>query len=141
VSWPIADLQHIQISGTNPFRNDPRKLDSNELFHDLAAYQPKCDWSVLATEFKCKVEERPTSSFEIGPRREIFDGQPTDEAMEVSREAEKPHGVGIAIKPYGDVVGAVAYVDPSGVGMHHLESRIGGLQAAGQLFALLPVQR
>jgi len=34
-----------------------------------------------------------------------------------------------------------AYVDPSGVGMHHLESRIGGLQAAGQLFALLPVQR
>jgi hypothetical protein len=35
---------------------------------------------------------------------------------------------------------AVAHVDPCGVGMHYLKSGIGGLQAAGQVFALLPVQ-
>jgi hypothetical protein len=61
--------------------------------------------------------------------------------MQIGREAVKPaDGIGVAIGSNGHVMRAVADVDPRGVGVHHLESGIGGLQATGQLSAWLPAQ-
>jgi hypothetical protein len=67
--------------------------------------------------------------------------EPVGEAMEIGGEAVKSsHRCGVAIGPHGDVVRAVAHVDARGVGMHHGESGIDRLQAAGERSALLAGQ-
>jgi hypothetical protein len=60
--------------------------------------------------------------------------------MQVGRETVKPADrVWIAIRTDRDVVRTVADVDPGGVGMYHVQSRIFGSKSPGQLFPLLPV--
>jgi len=67
--------------------------------------------------------------------------EPIGEPMQIGRKTVKPaHGIGIPIRSDGDVVGAVADVDPRGVGMEDVEARIVGPQAAGQLASLLTIQ-
>jgi hypothetical protein len=67
--------------------------------------------------------------------------EPIGEPMQIGRKTVKPaHGIGIPIRPDGDVVGAVADVDPRGVGMEDVEARIVGPQAARQLASLLTIQ-
>ena len=68
--------------------------------------------------------------------------EPIGKALEIGgKTVKRAYRIRIPIGPDGDVVSAVADVNTRGVGMHHLKSRIGGLQTAGELFALLAVQR
>jgi hypothetical protein len=61
--------------------------------------------------------------------------------MEIGGKAVEPTDrIGIAIRPDGDIVTAVADVNARGIRMHHRESGIGGLQPPGEFFALLAVQ-
>ena len=67
--------------------------------------------------------------------------EPIRQAMEIRGKAVKPsHRLGIALGSDGDVVRAVADVNPRGVRMHHLEAGIGRLQTTGEFFPLLPIE-
>jgi hypothetical protein len=64
--------------------------------------------------------------------------KPVREAMEISRKTVKPADrIRIAIGPDSDVVRVVADVDARRVRMHDVESGVGGLQTAREVFALL----
>jgi hypothetical protein len=48
--------------------------------------------------------------------------------MKISRETLKPaHWLWIAVRSYGDVVSTVANIDPRGLRMDHLQTRIARL--------------
>ena len=67
--------------------------------------------------------------------------QPVRQAMQVGGETLKPADrVRVSIRPDGDVMRAVADVDPRGVGMHHVQAGVLDPQPARQLFSLLPIQ-
>ena len=88
------------------------------------------------------VERDPVDAGRLhGDGRDATLLEPIRETIEISGKAVKPsHRLRIAIGSDGDVMGAVAHIDPRGVRMHHVETGISGLQAAPELFALLTVQ-
>jgi hypothetical protein len=65
--------------------------------------------------------------------------QPVGQPMQVGGEALKAtNRVGIPIRPDRDVVGAVADVDPGGVGMHHVQPRVIGPELPREVDPPLP---
>jgi hypothetical protein len=67
--------------------------------------------------------------------------QPVRQTMQVRGETVKPADrVWVPIWPDGDVMRTVADVDPSGVGMHHLQARVLDPEPTGQFLSLLPIQ-
>src|SRR5260370_32076910 len=60
--------------------------------------------------------------------------------MQVRRETLKPaHRLWIAIRPYGDVMHAIAYIDPCCMRMNYLQSRVLRLQPPRPFLSLLPI--
>jgi hypothetical protein len=59
--------------------------------------------------------------------------------MQVRRETVKSADrISVSIRTDGDVMDAIADVDPSGVWMHHLQARVIGPELPRQFFPLLP---